>query len=305
MAWFFIALIAPLTHSIANFVDKILLSKYFQGVRLSVFFIYSAITSIAILPIFLILGGLGIFQIPFYDILLLATAGVCLAGAIYFYLFALYREDSSVVVPFFQLIPVASFILSGLFLNETLTTEQIIGSVIVILGAGILSVEIEEGRKIKFRHHVILAMVAMSILMALGGVMFKFVAVGNNFWLSNFWESLGFALVGCAIFVLRKKERSAFFDSIKAHKHKVIFSVFLSEFFTLSGNVCLNYAFLLAPIALVRVVEGFQPVFVLILGVVITKLFPRVLQEKMHWKHLVPKLLAILVIFMGSYFILR
>ncbi len=305
MQWFFIALIAPVVHSIANFVDKILLSKYFRNFNLFVFIIYSAVTSIIMLPIFLFLGGIEVLQISSNNIFLLVAAGVCEAVAIYFYLFALYREDASVVVPFFQLIPVVSFILSRLILKETLSAQQIIGSIVIILGAALLSVEIEEGKKIKFRHFVILSMIIMAFLMAISGVLFKLVALGNNFWLSNFWETLGFALVGCSIFIFRRKDRKSFFSSIKIHKYKITLAVLLSEFFTLGGNVSLNYAFLLAPIALVRVVEGYQPIFVLVFGIIITKMFPRILQEKMGWRNLIPKILAIVIVFIGSYFVLR
>jgi len=304
MNWFFIALITPFAHSIANFIDKILLSKYFHSFSLFVFIIYSAITSIIVLPIFIIFGGVDILKIPFYDILLLIAAGICSAVAIYFYLFALYREDTSVVVPFFQLIPIFSFILGFFILRETLSAGQIIGSIIIIFGAVLLSIEIEEGKKIRFRRHVIFAMVAMALLMALGGVMFKFVASSNNFWLSNFWESVGFALFGTAIFIIRKKDREAFYDSVRLHKLKITLSVLLSEIITLGGNLTLNFAFLLAPIALIRTVEGYQAVFALIIGIAITKMFPKILQEKMHWKHMVPKILTIIVVLIGSYLIL-
>ncbi len=304
MSWFFIALITPIVHSIANFIDKTLLSKYFNNLSLFVFIIYGGITSIVVLPIFLLFGGLGIFYISAINILILILAGLCAAVALYFYLFALYREDASVVVPFFQLIPISSFILSRFILGETLSTFQIIGSLIIICGAVILSIEIEEGKKIRFRHYVVAAMIIMSILVALEGVLFKFVAESNNFWLSNFWESVGFATLGLIIFIFMAKERQSFVLSVKEHKHKITSVVLLSEFFTLGGNLTLNYAFLLAPVALVRVVEGYQPVFVLIFGIVITKMFPKLLQEKIEWKHLAPKIAAILVIFVGSYFIL-
>ena len=304
MNWFLIALITPFAHSIANFIDKILLSKYFRSFSLFVFIIYSAITTIIVLPIFIIFGGTGILQIPFKDIILLITAGICSAGAIYFYLFALYREDASVVVPFFQLIPIFTFILGFVILNEVLSVGQVIGSAIIIFGTIILSIEIEEGKKIRFRRHVVAAMIAMSTLMALGGVLFKFVAVSNNFWLSNFWESVGFVLVGSAIFLIRRKDRDEFFSSIKLHKLKITLAVLLSEIITLGGNLSLNFAFLLAPVALVRVVEGYQPIFALVIGIMITKMFPKVLQEKMHWKHMVPKILTIMIILIGSYLIL-
>ena len=304
MKWFFIALLTPILHSTSNFVDKILLSKYFENLSLYVFMIYATVTTVVMLPIFIILGGGNILQIPYHDIIILIIAGLLEAGAIYFYLVALYREEASIVVPFFQLIPIASFILSFAILGETLSAWQMIGSLIIIFGAAILSFEMEEGQKMKFRYQIVLAMIVMAVFMGLAGVLFKFVAVNNNFWISNFWESLGFSLLGMIIFFAKKIDRDAFYDSIKLHKAKIVSVVLLSEVITTAGNVALNYAFLLAPIALARTVESYQPVFVLILGVVITKMFPKLLQEKTDWRHLAPKILAILVIFVGSYFIL-
>lgn len=298
--WFLIALSAPFVHSIANFIDKILLSKYFKDFSLFVLIIYTAFTSIITLPVFLIFGGLGILKIPLGDIFLLIIAGLCAASAIYFYLYALYREDASVVVPFFQLIPVFSFVLGRFILGEMLSTRQLLASLVVIFGAALLSIEIEEGRKIRFRRHVVLSMIVMSILIALGGILFKFVATEESFWLSNFWEGVGFALFGVLVFISKRKDRKDFYQSLKLHKFKITAFVLLSEVFTLGGNVLLNYAFLLAPVVLVRVVEGYQPIFVLVFGILITKMFPHILQEKIGWKHLLPKILAILIIFVGS-----
>jgi drug/metabolite transporter (DMT)-like permease len=305
MTWFLIALITPFVHSIANFIDKILLSKYFSSFSLFVFIIYTAVASIIVLPLFLILGGVSILHISFLNIILLITAGICSAGAIYFYLYALYREDASVVVPFFQLIPVVSYILSLVILKETISNSQIFGSLVIVLGAATLSFELELGKRIKFRKNVVIAMVIMSILFSLEGVLFKLVAINNNFWLSNFWESIGFILLGSFIFLFYKRHRNEFLLSVKIHKSKITLFVLLSEFFTVIGNISLNYAFLLAPIAIVRVVEGYQPVFVLVIGIIITLAFPSILKEKIHWKYLVPKLLAIVIILVGSYFVLH
>jgi len=51
MNWFFIALITPLLHSFSNFIDKFLLSKYFQHYRLPTLIIYSSITAIFLLSL--------------------------------------------------------------------------------------------------------------------------------------------------------------------------------------------------------------------------------------------------------------
>jgi drug/metabolite transporter (DMT)-like permease len=304
MTWFFIALLTPLAHSIANFIDKIILSKYFKNYSLFVFLIYSAATSIVVLPVFFLLGKFNILEIPFFEILILIAGGFCLAIALFFYLFALYREDTSVIVPFFQLVPVFSFIIGYFILGESITVTQVVGSLIIILGGLTLSFEIEANRKIIFRHYVVAAMVVSSILSALSGILFKLIALNNNFWISNFWESVGFALLGILFFLFKPRDRANFLSSLKTHKHKVVGVVLLSEIITLFGNVTLNYAFLLAPVVLVRIVEGYQPIFVLILGIIITKKAPMFLQEKITSRHLVQKTLAIVIVCLGSYLML-
>lgn len=305
MQWFVLALFTPILHSISNFVDKILLEKSFKKLSLFVFMIYTTATTVIILPIFIVFGGVHIFQIPYQDICILMSAGVFDAGAIYCYLLALNREEASIVVPFFQLIPIASFILSYAILGETLSVWQMVGSLIIISGATILSINVTADRKIYFRYYIILTMTAMAILMALAGVLFKFVASAENFWISNFWESLGFALFGTIIFLTKRRERYAFYESIKDYREKIVGGVLLSEILTTGGNVVLNYSFLLVPIALARTIEGYQPAFVLIIGILLTKFFPRLFHEKTELRHLVPKIMAIIVIFIGSYLILR
>lgn len=61
----------------------------------------------------------------------------------------------------------------------------------------------------------------------------------------------------------------------------------------------MNFATLLAPLALVWVVNGFQPFFVLLYGVIITLFFPKFGTESLLKKHLVQKVVAILIMFVG------
>jgi hypothetical protein len=63
------------------------------------------------------------------------------------------------------------------------------------------------------------------------------------------------------------------------------------------------FAFTLAPVSLVLVVSGYQPLFVLILGVLITMFFPTLQKEKIGAKFLVYKIIAIALILIGGYFL--
>ena len=53
-------------------------------------------------------------------------------------------SNKATVVVMFQLIPVFSYIISLIFFKENLTMQQIIGSIIIILSAVIISFDFEE-----------------------------------------------------------------------------------------------------------------------------------------------------------------
>lgn len=304
MNWFFIALVAPFLHAIVNFIDKILLSKYFKNVSLFVFLMYSMVVAMLVLPFFLLFGNLDILAVPLKDILILVSAGICVEIAMYFYLFALDKDDASSVVPFFQLIPVFTVGLGLVFLHQIPTPLQMVGSMIVILGAVILSLELENVNKISFKKEVVFSVMAMAFLMALAGVLFSLATRGDDFWVANFWEFIGVIIVGLVIFIVRHEDRRAFFKSLQTHKLRITFWVGVSELVTLAGNVALNFAFILAPVFLARTVEGYQPIFVLLFGLLITRYAPHILQEKITTKHLLIKISTIIIIVFGSYLML-
>jgi hypothetical protein len=53
-------------------------------------------------------------------------------------------------------------------------------------------------------------------------------------------------------------------------------------------------------VALVLLVNSFQPLFVLLFGILLTLVFPHISQESMLKKHLVQKVLGIALIVAGS-----
>jgi hypothetical protein len=74
--------------------------------------------------------------------------------------------------------------------------------------------------------------------------------------------------------------------------------------FSVSEAVTL-YATLLAPVALVLVVNSFQPLFVFTLGIVLTLLFPRVATESLGRMKMLQKGVGISLMLVGGYFMSR
>jgi len=77
----------------------------------------------------------------------------------------------------------------------------------------------------------------------------------------------------------------------------------VSESVSVVGNFLTNFAFLLAPVAMVYLVESFQPVVLLFLTILGTKFFPKIISENISRKVLIPKTLAIILMTIGSVFL--
>lgn len=299
MNWFFIALGAPFLWALVNIFDQYLVEKYSTGERgsggLVLFSSLIGIFAAIIIGIF----TTGIFSIPLLDkILLIMIGGITIAWII-LYLFTIELEDISAVVPWFLTIPIFGYILGYVFLGETLTLQQIVGSLIILLGVLLISINFS-GQKKEFKWRVVLYMLTACLLSSISGVIFKYVTVENSFWISSFWEYFGLGLFGILIYLFVPKYRSEFILMNKKGGAKIFTLNTLSETLTIFGNLLTNYAIILAPVALVYLVSSFQPAIVLFMTLVATKFFPNVAKEDVSRRILVPKIIAILLVLLGS-----
>lgn len=299
--WFLIALIAPILWSVINHIDKHLLSRYFEGRGVGALMLFSSLFSIFILPIIAFFYHSQIFNLPFYNLITLLFVGLLSATATYFYLRAMDIEEASIVVPLLQLVPIFGYFLGFLILGENLSIQQIMYSLIVIGGIAILSFEIDIENHFRFRRKVILLITFSSFLFALHDVLFKQIAVQDTFWVSAFWQYVGLTFFGVIIFVVSKNFRDEFLRVLKGHNLKFLSLNVVSESLYILGNLANNFATLLAPVAIVLVVSSYQPLFVFIVGIFLTIFLPKIITEKISYKHLIHKLVSIIIIIIGSY----
>ncbi len=305
MTWFFIAIIAPLLWSIANHVDKYLLSKHATRSSVGSLMIFSTFAGALVLLIVPFFAD-SIFNLPLRDACILIIAGFLAAISITFYLSALKREEATIVVPLMQLIPLFGCLFSFIILGETLSHIQLIAFVIIIAGAFILSLEFIEEEQLRIKTSVLLLMTGCSVFFALYETLFKFVALDIGFAQSTFWEHCGILLYGIILFSFYPKYRNEFKLVLtrKRKRFEIISINVIAEILTLIGNVVTNYALLLAPVALIQLTSAYQPVFAFIIGVLLTLFLPHISTEKIGAKHLVHKTLSIAVILFGSYLLL-
>ena len=296
MNWFLIALIAPFLWALSNHIDKYLLNKYFKDGGAGALVIFSALIGVPLLPIIYLLDNTVFSVTPLLASLVAINGSLFVIGLIP-YMHALDEDETSIVTPLYQTIPIFGYVLAFFFLGETLTTIQIVASLLIISGAILLSLDLD--KKFKLKKKVFWLMMLSAFLIALNSFFFKFIAIKESFLLTSFWEYIGFPILSIILLVFVKNYRAQFFNVLKVNTTGVLTINIFNEIINIVAKIIINFTTLLAPLALVWVVNGIQPLFVLVMGIIITLFFPRLGKESLHKKHLIQKIISILIMIIG------
>jgi drug/metabolite transporter (DMT)-like permease len=303
MSWFFIALWAPLLLACANHNDKLLLSKYLKEKSIGSIIILSSLLSGVAIPIILFIQP-NVYDVSLVQGSALVATGILSVFATVCYLYALDIDEASFVTPFNQTVPVFAYFFGYFILGETITLAQGLGSLVIIIGALALSFEFGQ-RGMRFKRSVVTLMLGASSLSAVNGVIFKLIAVNKGFWISLSWGFVGQVMAGLIFLVCVPSYRRDFLELFKQKKVTVVGLIALSETLLSVSEAVTLYATLLAPVALVLLVNSFQPLFVFTLGIVLTLFFPRVAKESLGRTKMLQKGVGIGLILVGGYLISR
>jgi uncharacterized membrane protein len=299
MSMFLLTLIAPALWAVANHLDKIIVSRYFQNASLGAMMIFSALIGIAVLPVAFIFQDQAFAVGVITPLVILANGCLYLLG-VQLYLMALRAGDASACVPILQLTPVISFVLAYLILGETLSANQLIGGVFIVSGALLISLEISLGKRTRWRADILSLMLLSSFLHSVQYLLFKVFATQINFWSTMFWESLGFVCFGIFLLVFVKSYRLDFL-TVFGKKWRATGMNLLGELVNITGKITFNYISLLIPITLAWLGVGFQPLFVLVYSLILTVFFPHISTENVLGSHLIQRALAIGLMVVGAF----
>ncbi|KKU20761.1 MAG: Conserved hypothetical membrane protein, DUF6 family [Candidatus Azambacteria bacterium GW2011_GWC1_46_13] len=295
MNWILLSLLAPLFWASSNFVDKYILGKYTRGIFDFLFF--STITSLFLFLILFIFVGMP--ELTMYSWIPILT-GVILIYSYGFYGKALEQGDTSALVILFKFIPVLTVVLAFIFLGQTLSSNELLGFVVVLAGATIVSFEKSRGIFIKG-----FGMILIAILM--WSVMTLFIDYGltkMSFWDYFLLDTLGSTLAGLTLFIIPAMRRQII-DGLKtATTGKYIWfsGNNLLDFF---GQMSIKKALAIAPSAgLVTVVMQAQSFYAIVIGILLTLIIPGVIKEDISASVLIKKFIGALIMFSGVYILL-
>lgn len=300
MTWFGYALLAIVLFSLSNHIDKYLVSRYLKGAHPGSLILFSSLFGIVACAGLLLVRP-DVLSIPAGDIGLLIVAAVFSTSALICYLYAVRLEEMSVISPLWQMVPVIGYGLGYLFLGEVLSSQQLFAGLLILCGAFLISLDVESSRLPRFKHGVFWLMVLTCTLMALSGIVFKFVARDHSFIISAFWNYLGVALVGILLFLLVRPYRRQFILVLKNNHRGVIGLNLFNEVLGTGGGLLMAFATLLAPITLVWIVGASSPFMTFIWGILFTLFMPKFAEERLTPRVVSQKLVAMAIILIGAY----
>ncbi len=292
------AIFASFLWGVTNHIDKFMITGIEESKNsIKILLVFSTfIAGIVLTPIWLILSHFTV-SISFISLISVLIASLIYIIATVFYFKAIEKNDASLVVVMFQMIPVFSYILALILFKENLTIRQIVGSIIIILSAVIISFDFnEKNNRKKFK--ALLLMTLSSLCYSIYFILFDIGIRNSTYYSCAFWYQIGFLIMGIVLLLL-KSFRIPFVNAIKKNGKRYLILNTTNEVINLIANLLVNYANLLIPIALVNVLSGFQGTFAFILGIIGTLLLPKYIKEDLSKRVVIQKIVCIILGIIG------
>ncbi len=293
------ALIPPAIYATVNYIDQYLIHRYFKGGGVGALMIFSSlIGAFAASTIYLFQPN--VLQTP-----MAVGMQIMLNGAIYIiaalpYFHAIQQDEVSRVVPLFQLTPVFAFIMEWLIFGNRMNVYQISAGIVIIICSFLISLDINQDSYVHLKLKTLLLMSMSSFFYAVNTLLFKAFATNTPFWTTSFYEYLGFACVALFLFLIIRSYRVEFLRVLHENKGHILLINGVNEIINIVGKITFNAVSLVMPVTIVWIFAGFQPIFVLLYGVLLTFLFPKLIQENITKKVLIQKAISIGAMFIAS-----
>ncbi|TAK57985.1 hypothetical protein EPO17_00565 [Patescibacteria group bacterium] len=300
MSWYFFAFLSPLLWAISNHIDKYILARYLKNTNTGVLAIFAGLVGFLFSLGILIFSPSSIMGINLFNAVVIILNGALLIIAFVPYYYALNGEDASSVVPLYQSIPVFSFVIGFFLLGESVSSLKIVAGLCIIVGSILVSIDLSKS-KLCLKGRVLSLMLLSSFLISVHFLVFKVVALEESFWTTVFWEYIGATLVAVFLLLFIKSYRSQFISVLRGNSFGVISINVLNEVINIGAKLLANYATLLVPVVIVNLANGLQPLFVFLIGILLTLFFPFINKEMVTKQHVIQRIVAISVLFIGSY----
>jgi len=293
MDWFILAFLAPVLWSVCNVIDKFLLEKHIRN-PISYQIIITFFNTINIIIILLIAP----ISTNFYGFLFGIITGLLGVIAVIFYNKSMIYEEASRVVPLTYLSSIFVLILAYIFLGEVFNFEKYLGIIFIVMGGALISYKKIE-RKWYFSSAVKFILIS-ALLWGASSIISKYTLGFIDFFTLTLWQLIGYLIFG-PLFLLSRKVRTSFLKDIRVFNKKFIILMVLNTLIYLIAVLSFLFAASIEMISLVYAIVSTQPFFIFIYMLMISKLAPKIVKERIDKSTILLKLIAIFLIFFGSW----
>lgn len=319
MSWFLISLIAYFLNAVAMITDKALLKKN-KIADPFVYVFYIAILG-CLMMFFVIPFGM---QIPnCLTIWVSILAGATFVWALLLMFSALKKDEASRVNPMVGgLTPIFVFIFAGVLLEEKLNPNQYFGLFFLIIGSLIIALDFQKHgalswlkQKFGFNNFAlpqirktIWLILPAAVLFGVSNVLTKYVYNQTKFLTGFIWTRAG-SLLAVILLLLIPANFQAVKNSLKNNKKNKSGAKKTGGMFLMgqaaggASAILQQYAIFLGSVTLVQAMQGMQYVFVFIFAMLLSIFLPKILREDLTKEILIQKIIGILLIIIGLYFV--
>jgi len=295
MLWLYIIIIAYLLFALANVGDKFVISKFKTQAIVYAFYVGAmGVVTLVLIPFGVIWPDLNQFVSSM-------IGGVSFVFALYFMYLAINAGETTRAITIIgSTSPIFTFILSFLVLKERLNSNQLIAFIILILAIIVISWQFDNVKRKMAKKQLMFALLA-GVIFAISYVSAKYVYIYQPFISGFVWIRVGGVLTALAILIFAKNRQLIKTDwrRPKTQKGSLILAI---QILGGTGVIGQNYAFSIASATLINALQAIQYAFVFILTSFLGKKFP-VLKENLNIKQIIQKVVAIILIAIGLYFL--
>ncbi len=286
--------------AVAFVLDKKILTT---SVTPIVYTFYSTIVMLGALILFPLFGFSWLQGI---DWVIASISGVSFGGALYVLYVSLSHGEASHIHPLNgAAVTIATFILSALVLQESLSLFQKIGVGVLVISSCLLAYEKKRRRKISSMHVFFLAIIS-GVLFALSHVSAKYLYTMYEFWPAFTWTRVTTVLVAliCLCFpeVWRTFRPKATWWS-RFHKKNTgtkLPIVFFNKGLSIVAVLCIQYAIALGSATLVLALSGLQYAIMFFLIVIVSRYARSFFYESIKKEEMYAECAGIMLIVIGS-----
>ncbi len=198
------------------------------------------------------------------------------------------------------------FILFGnsfrfLFLGEKINSTQFLGFFLIL--TAVILVSIEKGRAKMKLSEAFWLILLVNIMWAVSVVIIKFAINVNSFAEILSYESWGLGIGGTLLYLIFPNIRKAFHHSLHTVRKKALVIMFTNELVFVIAKAITFFAYSIGTASLVSVVGTTSVFFGILYGLILTKLFPKIIKEDISRKNLLRKILGAIILFAGIYLV--